>query len=138
MNILHYFKGETIAENEGIWIMTLENPIPTHLSVANQIDLFYKDAVLSDCNNAMAEMYGFNNPQEVIGARLGDLLPSNPGNLEFLSAFITSNYNLIDAESKEIDKDGKVIYILNSLQGVFENGNLIAARGRQKLIHKHN
>lgn len=136
MDILQYFKGEIISDDEGLWIITLENSIETQLSVANQINLFYRDGILSACNVKMAQMYGFENPSEIIGTRLGDLLPSNPSNLEYLSAFINSNYNLIDAESKEIDKDGKVIYILNSLQGIIENGKLIAAKGRQKLIKK--
>lgn len=136
MDIKHQFEGEIIADDEGVWVITLEKPLLTALSVAQQISMFYEFGVLKSCNQTMCEMYGFSDPEQLIGARLGDLLPATQSNLEYLSAFINSNYDLNDAKSRETDKDGKPIYFLNSLKGIIKDGILIAAKGRQKLLKK--
>lgn len=136
MDIKHQFEGEFIEENEGIWVITLEKPLSIKLSVAQQITMFYENGVLTGCNQTMCEMYGFAEPEQLIGARLEDLLPATQSNLEFLEAFIKSNYDIKDAESKETDKDGKSVYFLNSMKGIIENGILVAAKGRQKLLKK--
>ncbi len=136
MDIINQFEGETIEEDEGIWVVTLEKPLLVELSVAQQISMFYEYGVLKGCNQTMCEMYGFSEPEHLIGTRLGDLLPATQANLEFLEAFIRSNYDLKDAESKETDKDGKSVYFLNSMKGIVKDGILIAAKGRQKLLKK--
>lgn len=136
MDIIHQFESETIADDEGVWVIALEKPLLITQSVAKQISMFYEFGVLKSCNQTMCEMYGFSHPEQLIGARLGDLLPATQSNLEYLSAFIISNYDLHDAESKETDKDGKTIYFLNSLKGIIKDGILVAAKGRQKLLKK--
>ncbi len=136
MDIKHQFEGETIEDDEGIWVITLEKPLLITLSVAQQISMFYEHGILKSCNQTMCEMYGFSEPEQLIGTRLGDLLPATQSNLEFLEAFIRSNYDLRDAESRETDKDGKSVYFLNSMKGIVKDGILIAAKGRQKLLKK--
>ena len=136
MDIKHQFEGETIEEDEGIWVIILEKPLPITLSVAQQITMFYEYGVLKSCNQTLCEMYKFTEPEQLIGARLGDLLPATQSNLEYLEAFIRSNYDLQDAVSKETDNDGKTIYLVNSLKGILKDGNIIAAKGRQKLLKK--
>ena len=136
MDITHQFEGENIEEDEGIWVITLEKPFLVELSVPQQISMFYEYGVLESCNQTMCEMYGFSEPSQLIGTRLGDLLPATQSNLEFLEAFIRNNYDLKDAESKETDKVGKSVYFLNSMQGIVKDGIFFAAKGRQKLLKK--
>ncbi len=79
----------------------------TELPEAEQIDHFYQHAYLAECNDAVAQMYGFAASDEIVNARLGDfLLRSDPQNIAYLQAFIRSNHRLIDAESHEIDRYG--------------------------------
>ncbi|MEP7228043.1 MAG: response regulator [Gemmatimonadales bacterium] len=118
---------------EGVWRIELPEPVPVTLPAAEQIDLFYARAELAECNDAMAHMYGFPSATELIGARLGDLMPrSDPKNLEFLQAFIASGYRLADAESHERDRQGGERYFLNNLIGIVEDGRIVRAWGSQR------
>lgn len=121
--------------SEGIWRMELEEPIALDSPEEEQIQHFYKYAYLAECNNAMAQMYGFARAEEIISARLADfLIPSDPQNISYLRNFIRSGYRLSDAESHEIDKQGNSKYFLNNLVGIVENGVLVRAWGTQRDI----
>ncbi|MBV9925814.1 MAG: PAS domain S-box protein [Acidobacteria bacterium] len=119
--------------SEGIWRFELDEPVPTDLHEDEQIELCYRRGYLAECNDAMARMYGFARPEEITGARLGDLLVrEDPANVEYLRAFIRSGYRLTDAESVETDREGRLRYFLNNLVGVVEEGRLLRAWGTQR------
>ncbi|HEU4494329.1 MAG TPA: PAS domain S-box protein [Rubrobacteraceae bacterium] len=118
---------------EGIWRFELEEPVPQALPEDEQIERFYRHAYLAECNNAMAEMYGFERAEELVGARLADFLPrSVPENVEYLRAFIRSGHQLTDAESQEVDREGRLKRFLNNLTGIVEDGFLVRAWGTQR------
>ncbi len=121
--------------SEGIWCMELEVAISPDCPEDEQIQHYYQYGYLGDCNNVMAQMYGFSRAEEIIGVRLGDfLVASDPHNIAYLRNFIRSNYRLIDAESHEIDNQGNSKYCLNNLVGIVENGLLVRAWGTQRDI----
>ncbi len=121
--------------SDGIWCFEGAQPIPVRLPEDDQINTIYKYGVLSECNAAFARMYGLSSPAEIIGARLSDLMPqSDPHNIEYLRTFIRSGYCLNDAESHEVDKNGKPKYFMNNLVGIVENGILYRAWGTQRDI----
>ena len=79
------------------------------------IEIAYARAYLAECNDAMARMYGYAHAAELIGARLGDLLaPSDPRNREYLRAFIRGGFRIQDAESHELDREGRTHVFLNN------------------------
>ena len=120
---------------EGVWRIELPQAVPVTLPATEQIDHFYERGALAECNDAMAHMYGFQSAAELIGARLGDLVPrSDPRNLEFLQAFIANGYRLTDAESHERDREGGERYFLNNLIGIVEDGRIVRAWGSQRDI----
>src|ERR671926_46979 len=93
---------------EGIWRFELEEPVPTDLRPDEQVERFYRHGYLAECNDAMARMYGYARAGEITGARLGDfLVREDPGNVEYLRAFIRSGYRLTDAGSVETDREGR-------------------------------
>lgn len=121
--------------SEAIWRFELEEPVPTELPVDEQIELCYRHGYLAECNDAMAEMYGFSHAGQIIGARIGDLfMGDDPKNLEFLRAFISSGYRMTEAESHELDREGNPKYFLNNLVGIVEDGRLLRAWGTQRDI----
>src|SRR5215212_7473853 len=121
--------------SEAVWRFELEEPVPTALDPDEQIDLCYRYGYLAECNEVMARMYGFSSPEEVVGARLGDMLVrEKPENLEFLRAFIASGYRLVDAQSHEVDREGNEKHFVNNLIGVIENGFILRAWGTQRDI----
>ena len=120
---------------EGIWRIELPVPIPIDLPSDEQIERFYALGELAECNDAMANMYGFSRAAELSGARLADLLPrSDPRNLQFLESFIQSGYRLMDAESHEVGRDGESRFFLNNMIGIVSEGRLTRAWGSQRDI----
>jgi PAS domain S-box-containing protein len=117
--------------------MDLEKPMPTNLSVEEQVEYIIHNAYMSDSNDAMAEMYGFKSSKEIIGIKLRDGLVGDIGqNKQQLERFIQSGYRLKNAEFHEIDKNGKTRINLISFVGIVENEHLVRGWGMQQDITK--
>ena len=121
--------------SEAIWRFELDEPVPVTLDPDEQIDRYYRFGYLAECNDVMAQQYGFEKASDIVGARLGDmLLRDDPNNIAFLRAFIESGYRLTDAESVETDRDGNTKYFLNNFTGIIENGLVLRGWGMQRDI----
>ncbi|MBC6435625.1 PAS domain S-box protein [Nostoc sp. HG1] len=121
--------------SEAIWCFELEEALSINSSEDEQIQQFYRYGYLSECNQVMAQMYGVASPQEIVGARLGDLLvQTDPNSIEYLRAFVRSTYRLANAESREVDQRGNSKIFLNNLVGIVEDGKLLRAWGTQRDI----
>jgi signal transduction histidine kinase len=118
--------------SEGIWRFEMEEPTPIDLPEDEQVDRFYRYAVLAECNVVLAQMYGMRDEREIVGHRLGQFLPAtDPHNLKYLRNFVQSGYRMTGAESHEVDAEGKPKIFLNNLVGVVEDGKLVRAWGTQ-------
>lgn len=126
------YKTFMAQSSEAIWRFELEKPVSIKAPLEKQIDHFYRYAYLAEGNDTLAKMYGAKSINQLIGVRLGEMLiRSDPSNIKYLKSFIKSGYRLIDAESHEVDKNGKSKYFLNSLIGIVVNDQLIRAWGTQ-------
>lgn len=131
------YKAFIAQSTEGIWRCELEKPLPITGSISKQIDHIYQYGYLAECNDAMAQMYGFKHAKELIGARISDLLiREDEKNIEYLKKFIQSNYRLNDHESYERDRYGNIHIFQNNLVGIPEEGKILRAWGTQRDITK--
>ena len=129
------YRSFIASSSEGIWRFEVEQPIPVALPVDDQIERFYQYAYLAECNNAMARMYGYDSADQLLGARLGDIMPkSDPKNIEYLRALHAAGYSLNDVESSELDRYGNPKVMLNSLTAIVEHGTVVRAWGTQRDI----
>jgi signal transduction histidine kinase/CheY-like chemotaxis protein len=129
------YRAFVAHSSEGIWRFGFATPIPITLTEDEQIEAFYAQTYLAECNDVMAHMYGFASANDIIGVRLEALLVrSDPENLTFLRNFIRSGYRLVDAESHEVDRQGNTKIFLNTFVGIVENGLLIHTWGNQRDI----
>jgi PAS domain S-box-containing protein len=120
---------------EAIWCFESSEPMPINLSEERQIKYLMETDCLTECNNTMARMYGFEDARQILGIKLKDILdPTNPGNIEYLRLFIRSKYRLINAESHDVYKDGRPKYLLNNMIGVVKEGRLVRVWGTQRDI----
>ncbi len=118
--------------SEGIWRFEFEKPVRTDLSPEAQVDAAYRYGYLAECNDAMARMYGFEEAESLVGSRMVDLLPpTDPANREYLLAFVHSGYQLSEAESHEVHRDGSTRWFLNNLVGIVEGGEVVRVWGTQ-------
>ncbi len=125
------YRAFIAQSSEGIWRFELQEPILIDRPAEQQIAHFYEYGYLAECNNVMAQMYGYTSAKELVGVKLRDLLIESPNNTQYLRSFIDSGYRLNAAESDEVDKHGTAKYFLNSLVGIIENGVLLRAWGTQ-------
>ena len=120
---------------EGIWRFDITVPVSVDLSEDAQLDAFYADCYLAACNDALARMYGYEHAEDLLGARLTDMVPRTvPENEAYLRAFIRSGYRLRDVESIEQSRDGQEKRFANSIVGIVENDYLLCAWGTQRDI----
>jgi len=123
------------SSSEGIWCFESAEPIPIDLDEDEIIEQIYATGTLVECNNMMAQMYGFKKREDIIGTKLENLLvPTDKRNIEYLKNFIHSDFRLIDGESHEPDIKGIIHVYLNNLIGIIENGSLIRCWGTQRDI----
>jgi PAS domain S-box-containing protein len=121
--------------SEAIWCCEFEIPCSLGIDEDRQIEHFYQHGFIIECNDALAKMYGFGKAQDFIGGRLADfLVRSDPANVAYLRAFIRSDYRVIDAESSEVDHEGRQHFFLNNLMGIVEDGALARVWGTQRDI----
>ncbi len=119
---------------EGIWRFELSEPLSVHLSRGEQIDHLFKHAYLAECNDAMAQMYGYAHAHELKDFTLADFFPRDADTEAYLNYFIESGYRVENAESKELDRYGEVHYFSNNLVGFIEDGLVHRAWGTQRDI----
>ena len=94
--------------SEGIYRLEFEIPVSVTTSKEEQLANFYLTGFIAECNDVMAKMHGYSCANELIGARLDQLLIRSTGqNEQFLRNFINSGYRIVDAESREVDPQGK-------------------------------
>ncbi len=119
---------------EGIWRFEMDDPMPLTLPEEAQVDYFLDRSRLAECNVAMARMYGYETPEELQGRPLRAF--ADPKELEgfrtFLRRFIRSGYRLSDAESRELDRHGRVRHFRNNLVASIESGRVVRSWGTQR------
>ncbi len=129
------YRSFVAQSSEGIWRFELAVPVDPALPPDEQLALCMEHAYLAECNDAMAQMYGFAHAEELVGARLKDMLiPDDPHNRTYLQRFMSDGYRIREAESVEVDREGGVHYFLNSMVGLMENGLFVRGWGMQRDI----
>lgn len=120
----------------GIWRAEYRQPIPINLPVNEQIELLLDTGIISECNDFMSKMYGYSISSDLTGRRIRDFyyIENNfdrERTHELMRSFVVNNYRISNAESKELDKDGSIRFMLNNNIGVVENGCLVRTWGVQ-------
>lgn len=119
--------------SEGIWLLEFTPPLDTSLPLEEQVALAYRNGHFVECNDAMAEMYGLERAEDLIGRTLEFSLPSSdPEARAFLAGVIRSGYSLTGVESVERDAAGNRKYFDNSMTGIVEDGHLKRLWGIQR------
>ncbi|HYH16926.1 MAG TPA: PAS domain-containing protein, partial [Flavisolibacter sp.] len=128
------YKGFIDQNTEGIYCQDLKVPVPVTAPIEVLIEAI-QESVLTECNDAMAQMYGYEFGSQMVGAITKDLIDlSDESNVEYLKKFINSDFKIISAESHEKDRFGNSVFFLNNAIGIVEEGILKRIWGTQRDI----
>ncbi|RPI91834.1 MAG: PAS domain S-box protein [Chloroflexi bacterium] len=119
---------------EGIWFLAFDRPIPISLPVEEQVELIYKRGYISECNDTLAHMYGYNSSKELLGAHVLNLTADaelNETNYQAMLRLVKEGYRSGSRETEERTRAGKTVYFLNSAVGVIADDTLIGLWGTQ-------
>ena len=123
------------TSSEGIWCIEIPGKLSTDQPFEAVLEYVAVNGYVSECNKTFAKMYGYEDPSEMLGIRLPDMMPlDDANNIAYLSAFVAAGYKMEDAESMELDKDGNKKYFLNNLIGIIEDNQLLRIWGTQRDI----
>lgn len=127
------YKAFVKQSTEGIWRFEFLEPISTKLPAEDQIKMVFRYGYLAECNDVYAKMYGYNSANEIVGARIGDLMDEkDPHNSDYLRKALMKGYKIDNVESIERDKDGIKKIFVNNLVGIVENDYLVRVWGSQR------
>lgn len=117
---------------EGVYSYESDEVISVDLPIQEQVRRIYRGHIVA-CNDAMAQMYGLEDANALMGKTLIELHGSDddPENIAFLTRWIKEDYRISDMISSEIDSEGNKIWFSNSVVGMVEEGKLVRVWGTQ-------
>ena len=116
----------------GIWRFDLRKPMPLHYNRQQIIAHFYQNCYLAECNDAMAQMYGLEKKEDLIGKDCAFFLPpGEPESLRFFDDFINQNFKVRNSVSYEKDIHGNRRVFLNNYSAHIDNGQIFHTWGTQ-------
>ena len=121
------------SSSEGIYREDMDSPVPIALAEDEMIHHILHDSSITECNDAMAALYGLKSAKELWGKRLTEMLPpEDPRNIELMREYVRSGFRVLDRESHEVDVHGNSKVFLNSMIGIVESGKLVSTWGIQR------
>ncbi|MEI9806452.1 MAG: PAS domain-containing protein [Bacteroidota bacterium] len=119
---------------EGLWKIELRIPVSITKTADEILAHCRENGYMTDCNDNMARMYGFSKAEDMIGLSVNELIDPYDPRANNLIRFIRNDYRLSGVETKEYDRNGNVLYFLNNMRGIVENGMLKRIWGTQQDI----
>ncbi len=118
---------------EGIWRFALDPPPPIDLPEDELALAILQRGRLAECNRAYARHHGFEEPRELIGRCLADLMSgSHDEQFGVIREFVRSGFRLSDPEPADHDRAGAAPFVRDHVIGMVENGCLVGGWGTQR------
>jgi PAS domain S-box-containing protein len=129
--IMHSFR-------EGIFRIEYQPPVPIDIPEDEQVRLLITDAIVAECNDTFASLYGYEKAENIEGLRLTEFInPDDPQIKRANLKYIRSGYRLVDSEICQKDRYGRVRYVLESGFGIVENGHIVRIWGTHLDVTEH-
>lgn len=119
--------------SEGISRMEIDPPMPLELSTREKAEYYLDHAYLAECNTAFAKMYGFDNPEQLIGRRLNDFwVGSRESIIQEAMPWFEKGIRTVDQETIEKDRYGNTVYFLNNSTSLIKDNKIYQVWGSQR------
>ena len=108
-----------------IYFIGFKKPMPMSLSFNEKFEWIKKYEFIEDCNDSVAEEFGYQNKKDIIGMSSYKLYGSTDEALKgVITPAINNDFYFKDVITKEITKDGKELFFLNSSLPQIIDGHL--------------
>jgi len=120
------YKNFISHSSEGVWRIELAKPLPLGLPEEESLQWLFQHGYMAECNSAYATIYGCSDPAQLIGKRLGDLVPpDNVARVESFRSMVSGGFRSRTIELRAPDTAGKFRDLLRSEIPIVENGLLL-------------
>lgn len=131
------YRAFMVNSTEGIWRVEIEPPCDTKWPKETQMQHVWDHAVVRECNDMLARLYGLSSADQMIGRKVGDMVDRrDPDSRRVMERFVDDGYKVSDAQRRGFDAHGNVHYFANSMFGVVIDGFLVRAWGTHRDITK--
>jgi PAS domain S-box-containing protein len=118
---------------EGIWRFELEPPVPLDMPEDELALAILERGRLAECNRAYARRHGFEEPRELVGLSLADMMSgSRDEQFGNVLEFVRSGFRLSNLETLAHDRAGQPFFVRNHIIGMVESGCLAGGWGTQR------
>lgn len=121
---------------DGTYRLDFDPPIDPEQPEDVVIQQMYDRGRIGDCNAAYARMYGFDDPQQMVGVTLKELHGGDdvPENVEAMREFVRAGFQHLNERTVELDRDGNTVHLINNSMGLFKDGRYECCWGTQTNI----
>ncbi|MCB1216985.1 PAS domain S-box protein [bacterium] len=125
------YREFVVNSTQILWCIAFESPVPTDLSVEEQVQRILRDGFIEDCNDMFARSWGFGSAAELIGRSVMDASSGMDmrSTVELIHRFVASNYVLSDAINHVVLPDGRERYSVSNVTGTLRNESLLRVWG---------
>jgi len=119
--------------SEGVYRFECDKPMDLSLPLEEQVDFIYDHFFIAECNQAILNIYGLSNQNEMIGKSQIDFHGgrNNPINREVLRNYIRNGFIVENGITEELDRTGNKKYISNNSIGIIEDNHLVRIWGTE-------
>ena len=119
---------------EGIWRIEFPIPIDITRDLSRIAAEIAERGIIAEGNKAFAKMYGYDDPEELIGKRALDFIADVEAYQASKLKFAEQNFSITNIETIEQDRYGSVHHFENSYIGETRDNKLVRMWGIQRDI----
>jgi len=117
--------------SEGIYRVDFIKPISLDQDDKALLKQIEENAVISDVNEALAEMYDLSK-EDMVGRKAIEVAPDYPERV--LLALKSDNYQVKQKETTDLNANGEKVYLSESYSAIVEENHLVRIWGMQRNI----
>jgi signal transduction histidine kinase len=119
---------------DACWRIEFDGPVDTALSEEEQLARILQHGYVAECNDALVRRLGLERPDQLIGARITEVVLDNELIHNCIPPLIRSGYRHGTMEVTTIDSSGTRGHYLHAQWGIVENGKLQRVWGSSRDI----
>ncbi len=117
---------------EGIWRIEFTEPVNVRQDKSVIAKQIAERGIIVECNQALAQMYGYETPEQITGKHALDFIADVDGYIFSKLKFAEQNFSITNMETTEKDQYGNIHYFENSYIGELSDDRLVRMWGIQR------